>query len=55
MERLTGFKTILVDFRPVYHANYDFAQVFEPPPSGKRLCVVTTNVAETSLTIPSIR
>jgi len=29
--------------------------VFEPPPEGCRLCVVSTNVAETSLTIPNIR
>ncbi|KAF6080955.1 DEAH-box helicase 37 [Phyllostomus discolor] len=31
------------------------AQVFQPPPEGTRLCVVATNVAETSLTIPGIR
>lgn len=30
-------------------------RVFEPPPSGHRLVVVSTNVAETSLTIPGIR
>jgi len=30
-------------------------QVFEPPPEGCRLCVVTTNVAETSLTIPNVK
>lgn len=30
-------------------------RVFEPPPEGARLCVVTTNVAETSLTIPNIK
>ncbi len=30
-------------------------KVFEPPPPGKRLVVVATNVAETSLTIPGIR
>ena len=29
--------------------------MFEPPPEGCRLCVVSTNVAETSLTIPNIR
>ncbi|CAG8619606.1 10750_t:CDS:10, partial [Cetraspora pellucida] len=29
-------------------------RVFEPPPEGARLCVVATNVAETSLTIPGI-
>ncbi|KZC11400.1 putative ATP-dependent RNA helicase kurz [Dufourea novaeangliae] len=31
------------------------ARVFEPPPEGCRLCVVSTNVAETSLTIPNIK
>ncbi|CAH0382631.1 unnamed protein product [Bemisia tabaci] len=31
------------------------ARIFEPPPPGCRLCVVATNVAETSLTIPSIK
>ncbi|XP_014479502.1 PREDICTED: probable ATP-dependent RNA helicase kurz [Dinoponera quadriceps] len=31
------------------------AKVFEPPPEGYRLCVVCTNVAETSLTIPNIK
>lgn len=31
------------------------ARVFEPPPEGTRLCVVATNVAETSLTIPNIK
>lgn len=31
------------------------AKVFEVPPEGHRLCVLATNVAETSLTIPNIR
>ncbi|KAM5238994.1 putative ATP-dependent RNA helicase DHX37 [Ctenodactylus gundi] len=31
------------------------AQVFRSPPAGTRLCVVATNVAETSLTIPGIK
>ncbi|KAI0211448.1 putative ATP-dependent RNA helicase DHX37 [Lamellibrachia satsuma] len=31
------------------------AQVFKPPPDGCRLCIVATNVAETSLTIPNIK
>ncbi|XP_053480856.1 probable ATP-dependent RNA helicase DHX37 isoform X1 [Ictalurus furcatus] len=31
------------------------ARVFRPPPPGARLCVVATNVAETSLTIPGIK
>ncbi|EIW80970.1 P-loop containing nucleoside triphosphate hydrolase protein [Coniophora puteana RWD-64-598 SS2] len=30
-------------------------QVFKPPPAGHRLVVVSTNIAETSLTIPNIR
>ncbi len=30
-------------------------RVFEPPPPGSRLCVIATNVAETSLTIPGIK
>uniref|UniRef100_A0A914Y129 RNA helicase n=1 Tax=Panagrolaimus superbus TaxID=310955 RepID=A0A914Y129_9BILA len=30
-------------------------RVFQPPPEGTRLCVIATNVAETSLTIPNIR
>ncbi|XP_054016492.1 probable ATP-dependent RNA helicase kurz [Hylaeus anthracinus] len=31
------------------------ARVFEPPPEDCRLCVVSTNVAETSLTIPNVK
>ena len=30
-------------------------RVFQKPPEGTRLCVVATNVAETSLTIPDVR
>ncbi|KAH3668552.1 hypothetical protein OGAPHI_002306 [Ogataea philodendri] len=30
-------------------------KIFEKPPQGARLCVVATNIAETSLTIPNIR
>ncbi|EOA88555.1 putative ATP-dependent RNA helicase DHR1 [Exserohilum turcicum] len=30
-------------------------RIFEPPPDGSRLIVLSTNVAETSLTIPGIR
>ncbi|KAK7203725.1 essential DEAH-box ATP-dependent RNA helicase specific to the U3 snoRNP [Myxozyma melibiosi] len=30
-------------------------KIFESPPEGSRLCVVATNIAETSLTIPGIR
>ena len=29
--------------------------MFESPPPGSRLCIVATNVAETSLTIPGVR
>lgn len=35
--------------------SYKQQRVFDPPPEGARLCVVTTNVAETSLTIPNIK
>ncbi|KAF7991807.1 hypothetical protein HCN44_010608 [Aphidius gifuensis] len=31
------------------------AEVFKPVPDGCRLCVVSTNIAETSLTIPNIK
>ncbi|XP_050424982.1 probable ATP-dependent RNA helicase kurz [Adelges cooleyi] len=31
------------------------AKIFEPPPEGCRLCVVSTNVAELSLTIPNVK
>ncbi|CAI5756793.1 unnamed protein product [Candida verbasci] len=30
-------------------------KVFEKPPNNSRLCIISTNVAETSLTIPGIR
>lgn len=30
-------------------------RIFEPPPNGCRPCIVSTNVAETSLTIPNIK
>uniref|UniRef100_A0A1A9ZLF8 RNA helicase n=1 Tax=Glossina pallidipes TaxID=7398 RepID=A0A1A9ZLF8_GLOPL len=30
-------------------------RIFQPPPEGCRLCIVATNVAETSLTIPNIK
>lgn len=29
--------------------------MFRPVPEGVRLCVVATNVAETSITIPSVK
>ncbi|PRD25985.1 UNVERIFIED_CONTAM: ATP-dependent RNA helicase DHX37 [Trichonephila clavipes] len=33
----------------------DQEKVFKPPPEGSRLCVVSTNVAETSITIPGLK
>ena len=35
--------------------SHEQAKVFEPPPENYRLCVVATNVAETSLTIPDVK
>jgi ATP-dependent RNA helicase DHX37/DHR1 len=35
--------------------NVEQLRVFAAPPEGSRLCVVATNVAETSLTIPGVR
>eukprot|EP00040_Diaphanoeca_grandis_P032054 m.193215 g.193215 ORF g.193215 m.193215 type:complete len:1171 (+) comp32496_c0_seq1:126-3638(+) len=42
---------------PLYSAlsNKEQAKIFADVPDGHRLCVVATNVAETSLTIPGIR
>ena len=42
---------------PMYSllAPHQQAKVFQPPPGDARLCVVATNVAETSLTIPGIK
>ncbi|RZF33162.1 hypothetical protein LSTR_LSTR004848 [Laodelphax striatellus] len=34
---------------------HEQAKVFQPHPKGSRLCVVATNVAETSLTIPNVK
>lgn len=31
------------------------SRVFESPPEGCRLCVISTNVAETSVTIPGVK
>lgn len=46
-----------LDVRPLYAmlASEEQERVFLPPAAGARLCVVATNVAETSLTIPGIR
>lgn len=38
-----------------FNTFYLFLKVFDSPPEGCRLCVVATNVAETSLTIPHIK
>lgn len=38
-----------------FHLLNCLLQVFRPPPPGTRLCIVATNVAETSLTIPGIK
>lgn len=35
--------------------SYKQQKVFDDPPPGCRLCVISTNVAETSLTIPNIK
>ena len=42
---------------PLYSnlASSEQMKVFQPPPPGTRLCVVSTNVAETSLTIPDVK
>uniref|UniRef100_T1J6J7 RNA helicase n=1 Tax=Strigamia maritima TaxID=126957 RepID=T1J6J7_STRMM len=31
------------------------SKIFKPPPPGSRLCVIATNVAETSITIPNVK
>ena len=43
------------DFTVVVQIFISQTQVFQPPPEGVRMCVVATNIAETSLTIPSIK
>ncbi|KAJ3219267.1 ATP-dependent RNA helicase dhx37 [Dinochytrium kinnereticum] len=42
---------------PLYSALPTAAQlrVFQDPPAGSRLCIVATNIAETSITIPGIK
>lgn len=46
----------LIDFHLILMLSaHPSSQVFKPPPEGTRLCVVATNVAETSLTIPGIK
>jgi len=50
-------KSIPMFVLPLYSllSSQQQAKVFQPPPEGTRLCVVATNVAETSLTIPNIK
>ena len=46
-----------LEIRPLY-SKMDAAQqkkVFDKPKPGKRVCVIATNVAETSLTIPDVK
>lgn len=40
--------------RKGYYVSY-FVQVFKCPSDGVRMCVVATNVAETSITIPHVK
>lgn len=57
-ENVTGLKsTQPLWVLPLYSllSSEKQAKVFEAPPANTRLCVVTTNVAETSLTIPNIK
>lgn len=51
MKRFSQFVTLIVESPFVSVC----VQVFRPPPAGARLCVVATNVAETSLTIPGVK
>lgn len=50
-------KSIPMFVLPLYSllSSQQQAKVFQSPPEGVRLCVVATNVAETSLTIPNIK
>ncbi|KAI8391758.1 P-loop containing nucleoside triphosphate hydrolase protein [Radiomyces spectabilis] len=56
-EELEDVKDAPLHVLPLYSMLPTEAQlrVFQPPPEGTRLCVVATNVAETSVTIPGIR
>lgn len=54
----SGFTSLVPMFvLPLYSllSSQQQAKVFQSPPEGTRLCVVATNVAETSLTIPNIK
>ncbi|KAI8984745.1 P-loop containing nucleoside triphosphate hydrolase protein [Mycotypha africana] len=56
-DELDNVKDAPLHVLPLYSMLPTEAQlrVFQPPPEGTRLCVVATNVAETSVTIPGIR
>ncbi|KAL0088354.1 P-loop containing nucleoside triphosphate hydrolase protein [Phycomyces blakesleeanus] len=56
-EELVSTKDAPLHVLPLYSSLPTEAQlrVFQPPPEGTRLCVIATNVAETSVTIPGIR
>ena len=56
-EELVDVKDAPLHVLPLYSMLPTEAQlrVFEPPPEGTRLCVIATNVAETSVTIPGVR
>ncbi|CAG0890412.1 unnamed protein product [Darwinula stevensoni] len=53
----SGLKEQPIHVLPLYSIlpSHRQAEVFKDPPEGSRLCVVATNVAETSLTIPHIK
>lgn len=56
-EPASGTKKQQLYVLPLYSllTTQDQMRVFQEPPPGSRLCVVATNVAETSLTIPNVR
>lgn len=57
VERMANDKNLPLHVLPLYSLlpSRRQLQVFEAPPAGCRLCVIATNVAETSLTIPNIK
>ncbi|KAI7868564.1 P-loop containing nucleoside triphosphate hydrolase protein [Spinellus fusiger] len=56
-DELVSVKEAPLHVLPLYSSLPTEAQLraFQPPPEGTRLCVIATNVAETSVTIPGIR